>query len=183
MNFRERAKIIDKRTMNRILTRMAHQILESQEHEVPMALIGVDTRGAYLAARLSENLKNIEDEPLDVPCGSLDITGYRDDRADRSREHTRGETNIPFDITGKIVILVDDVLYTGRTARAALDALADLGRARSVKLAVLVDRGHRELPIQADFVGRYVPTLHNEYLKVKVREVDGVDLVVIGERI
>ncbi len=183
MAMREKAKIIDKRTMNRILTRISHQILESQQYGVPTVLIGVDTRGASIAERLAKKLRGFKEDPLDVPCGSVDITGYRDDREDKSGTHPPGKTSIPFDITGKRVVLVDDVLYTGRTVRAALDALSDIGRAHSITLAVLVDRGHRELPINADFVGRYIPTTENEYLKVKVREVDGVDMVVIGERL
>lgn len=183
MEFREKAKIIDKRTMNRMLTRIAHQILETQRHGIPIVLVGIETRGAHLARRLAEKLANIEDEAVEIPCGALDITGYRDDRNARSGNHDLGKTNVPFDITGKEVVLVDDVLYTGRTVRAALDALAHLGRAESVRLAVLVDRGHRELPVNADFVGRYIPTSRTEYLKVKVREADGVDMVVTGEKL
>jgi len=183
MEFREKAKLIDKRTMNRMLTRIAHQILETQRHNIPIVLIGADTRGAHLARRLAKILTSIEDGPAEVPCGTLDITGYRDDRNAHSRNHDLGDTDVPFDITGKEVILVDDVLYTGRTVRAALDALVHLGRAESVRLAVLVDRGHRELPVNADFIGRYIPTSQDEYLKVKVREVDGVDMVVTGEKL
>jgi len=183
MEFREKAKIVDKRTMNRMLTRIAHQILETHRYNIPIVLIGIETRGGHLARRLADKLANIEDEAVDIPCGTLDITGYRDDRDLQAENHDPGNTDVPFDITGKEVVLVDDVLYTGRTVRAALDALAHLGRAESVRLAVLVDRGHRELPVNADFVGRYVPTSQDEYLKVKMVEVDGVDMVVTGEKL
>ena len=180
--FTEKAKVLDKKRMDRVLTRMAHQILENSSYEAELVLVGVATRGIWLAKRLASKLQDIESDNPDVPCGALDITSYRDDRADETGQEVVAKTEIPFDVTGKRVILVDDVLYTGRTVRAALDALNDLGRPESVKLAVLVDRGLRELPIQADVVGKYVPTSRKEYVKVKLREVDGVDMVVIGER-
>lgn len=180
--FTEKAKILDKKRMDRVLTRMAHQILEHSSYEAELVLVGVATRGVWLARRLAAKLQDIEAGSPPVPCGALDITPYRDDLGNDEKQEAEIKTDIPFEITNKRVVLVDDVLYTGRTVRAALDALADRGRPESVKLAVLIDRGLRELPVQADFVGKHVPTSRKEYVKVKLREQDGVDMVVIGER-
>jgi len=163
--------------VRRALTRIAHEILERDKGAADVVLVGIADRGDDLARRLADEVRRIEG-PV-VPVGVLDITFYRDDigmRADAPEVH---ETRIPFDVSGKVVVLVDDVLFTGRTIRSAMDALMDLGRPRKIQLAVLVDRGHRELPIRADFVGKNVPTGRADDVRVLVAEFDGEDAAVV----
>lgn len=163
--------------VRRAVTRIAHEILERDKGAEDVVLIGIANRGDDLARRLAAEIERIEGSA--VPVGTLDITFYRDDIGRRSEAPVVRETSIAFDVTGRTVVLVDDVLYTGRTIRAALDALVDFGRPRAVQLAVLVDRGHRELPIRADFVGKNVPTRFDEVVRVALVEVDGEDAVVL----
>jgi pyrimidine operon attenuation protein/uracil phosphoribosyltransferase len=156
--------ILDQAGVNRALTRIAHEILERNKGVENLALVGIRSGGVYLAVQLQKRIGEIE--KVEVPCGAVDITMYRDDLAARGNLPV-GRTDIPFPLDGKQVVLVDDVLYTGRTIRAAMDALIDLGRPRGIQLAVLIDRGHRELPIRADFVGRNVPTAQHEDVAVR----------------
>ena len=174
---KEKAKILDKDTLNRTLMRIAHEILEKNKGTENLCLVGIRNRGVYLAQRLAACIKKIENQ--EVVVGALDITLYRDDLTLIASHPVVHKTEIDFDIKDKNVVLVDDVLYTGRTVRAALDALIDLGRPRSIQLAVLVDRGHRELPIRADFAGKNIPTSNSETVEVHLAEVDGKDEVVI----
>lgn len=160
--------------------RIAHEILEKNRGAPDLCLLGIRNRGAYLARRLAGCIKKIEDR--DVPVGILDITLYRDDLSLIAEQPVVRKTEINFDITGKVAVLVDDVLYTGRTIRAALDALIDFGRPRAIQLAVLIDRGHRELPIRADYVGKNIPTSKNETVEVRLEEADGNEEVVIIEK-
>lgn len=176
----EKAKILDKHSLNRCLMRIAHEILEKNKGIENLAVIGIRNRGAYLAKRLVERIKQIENKAPAV--GILDITLYRDDLTLISAGPVVRKTEIDFDINQKNVILVDDVLYTGRTARAALDALIDFGRPKSIQLAVLIDRGHRELPIRADYAGKNIPTSQKETVEVRLEETDGKDEVVIIEK-
>ena len=162
--------------LDRSLRRISHEILERNASQLDeLALVGVLTRGVPLARRISENIRQFEG--IDVPVGSLDITLHRDDLANEDLD-LRG-SDVPFDVTGKTVVLVDDVLYTGRTARAAMDALLELGRPAAIRLAILVDRGHRELPIRADFVGKNVPTAREDRVLVNLMETDGEDRVIV----
>ncbi|GAA5501341.1 bifunctional protein PyrR [Deinococcus xinjiangensis] len=174
-----KATILSADEIRRALTRIAHEIIERNKGAENLALIGVHTRGIPLATRLAEKLSELEG--VDVPRGMLDITLYRDDLSEVAHQPIIRETNVPFDIARRRVILVDDVLYTGRTVRSALDALIDLGRPEGIQLAVLVDRGHRELPIRADYVGKNLPTAKSEVVKVKLEETDGVDIVELWE--
>ncbi len=170
--------VMDAQAIDRALTRVAHEVLERNKGTAGLALIGIRSRGVHIAERLRAKIRAIED--TDVPTGIIDITLYRDDL---SRSHQQPEvkgTQIAFAIDDKRVVLVDDVLYTGRTVRAALDALIDFGRPRNVQLVVLVDRGHRELPIRADYVGKNLPTAVNESVEVRLQESDGQDEVVIA---
>ncbi|HHW98383.1 MAG TPA: bifunctional pyr operon transcriptional regulator/uracil phosphoribosyltransferase PyrR [Firmicutes bacterium] len=170
---------MDERALQRALTRIAHEIIERNKGTEDLVLVGIRRRGIPLAERLASNIERIEGKTVLV--GNLDITSYRDD-LDRLQERvTVHPTELPVSIVDKIVVLVDDVLYTGRTVRAALDALIDLGRPRLIQLAVLVDRGHRELPIRADYVGKNVPTSRREQIAVRIKEIDGKDEVVILE--
>ena len=178
MNFK--ASILTAEELRRALTRIAHEILERNRGAEGLALVGVHTRGIPLAKRLAAKLHELEG--VDVPLGQLDITLYRDDLSEIAVQPIIRETQIGFDMQPRRIILVDDVLYTGRTVRAALDALLDLGRPQSIQLAVLVDRGHRELPIRADYVGKNLPTARNELVKVKLEETDGLDAVELWER-
>jgi pyrimidine operon attenuation protein / uracil phosphoribosyltransferase len=165
--------------IRRALTRIAHEILERTDGASDVVLLGIPTRGVALAHRLAERLSQAEDGL--TPVGSLDITMHRDDLRLRPARPL-GHTDVPTEgIDGRTVVLVDDVLYSGRTVRAALDALSDLGRPRAVQLAVLVDRGHRELPIRPDYVGKNLPTSQREVVRVLVEEVDGQDAVILGE--
>jgi pyrimidine operon attenuation protein / uracil phosphoribosyltransferase len=166
-----KAQLMTKEEMDRALMRMAHQISEKNSGCKNVVLLGIKRRGIPLAKQLAANIKTIENS--DVPVGVLDITLYRDDLSELDDTPVINETDINFPIEGKIVILVDDVIYTGRTARAALDAVSQRGRAAMIQLAVLVDRGHRELPIRADYVGKNVPTSRSEIVSVQVQEYDG----------
>ena len=164
--------------INRALSRIAHEILERNRGAGDLLLVGIHRRGVPLATRLSERLADFEGTA--VPVGSLDINLYRDDLRERKSPRVRvHRTNLPVSIKGQRVVLVDDVLYTGRTIRAALDALTDFGRPTQVQLAVMIDRGHRELPIRADYVGRNIPTARSEIVAVRLAENDGVDEVVL----
>lgn len=168
--------VLDDRDIARALTRITHEILERNRDSAELMLLGIPTRGEFLAHRIAKKMSEVESRP--VPAGSLDVTMYRDDlalRPARALEHT----SIPEPVDDKIVVLVDDVLFSGRTVRAALDALTELGRPKAVQLAVLVDRGHRELPIRADFVGKNLPTNLAERVSVSIMEVDQVDEVSI----
>jgi len=169
--------LLNSSDIERVLVRIAHEIVEHNKGARNIAFVGIKTRGVPLAQRLAKIIQTMEQ--VDIPVGSLDITLYRDDVSSLSFKHVVQQTNVPFDITNKQVILVDDVFYTGRSIRAALDALIDLGRPETIQLAVLIDRGHRELPIRADFVGKNIPTARNEEIKVCVSEVDAVDKVVV----
>lgn len=172
-----KSRVVDEQGFQRTVTRLAHEILERNKGIETIAIVGIRTRGEYLAKRLAQQVKNIEHK--DVELGMLDITLYRDDLRMRLDNPELKGTDIKFDVTGKNIILVDDVLYTARTIRAALDELMDLGRPASIQLAVLVDRGHRELPIKADFVGKNIPTSQGEEVRVLMKEVDGEDAIVI----
>lgn len=170
-----KAKVIDEQGLNRTVTRLAHEILERNKGTENLVLVGMRTRGEFLAKRIYDKIKEIENSDLEY--GVLDVTLYRDDFRKRLKQPEVSVTNITFDLTEKVVVLVDDVLYTGRTVRSALNALMDLGRPSSIQFCVLVDRGHRELPIKADFVGKNIPSSINEEIKVKMREADGEDSV------
>lgn len=174
-----KAKIIDESGLNRTITRLAHEILERNKGSENIILIGMRTRGEFLAKRILNKITEIDKKT--PPLGILDATLYRDDFRTRLKQPEVSVTNITFDITEKNVILIDDVLYTGRTTRSALDALMDLGRPSSIQFCVLVDRGHREMPIKADFVGKNIPTSLNEEVKVKMKEVDDEDAVYLIE--
>jgi pyrimidine operon attenuation protein/uracil phosphoribosyltransferase len=165
--------------IGRALRRMAHEVLERNKGAEQLVLMGIRTRGVPLAERLATTIVDIEGRR--VPAGSLDVTLYRDDYA-RTGPLPLGQTRFPDDIDGKVVVLVDDVLYTGRTIRAAMDAVIDYGRPRAIQLAVLVDRGHRELPIRADYVGKNLPTSARDDVRVRLRESDGNDEVLVGEK-
>ena len=176
---REKAQILDGAGISRALTRIAHEILERNKGTDGVVLVGLRSRGIELARRLSRKIKEIE--RVEVPVGALDVTLYRDDLGKVGVQPVVRKTEIPFTVDQKKVVLVDDVLYTGRTIRAAMDSLMDLGRPRLIQLAVLVDRGHRELPVRADYVGKNVPTSQQEQVQVLLEEEDGVDRVVILE--
>jgi pyrimidine operon attenuation protein/uracil phosphoribosyltransferase len=179
--FKEKAKILNAEEIKRILQRLTHQILESTPALADIVLIGIQTRGVFLARRIQSIFK--EAEGVDIPLGTLDITLYRDDLTTVGVRPVVKETKIDFDLTDKVVVLIDDVLFTGRTIRAALDELMDFGRPKTVTLLVLIDRGHRELPIRADFVGKNIPTSKNETVEVRLEELDGLDEVAIGEKV
>lgn len=167
--------VLDADAMRRSIVRIAHEIAERNDGVRDVVLVGIADRGDHLAARLAAELLGIAG--TEVPVGTLDITFYRDDIGRRTEAPEVHETRIPFDVTDRTVVLVDDVLFSGRTVRAAMDALVDFGRPRAVQLAVLVDRGHRELPIRADFVGKNLPTSRDDRVRVLVSEVDGRDVV------
>ncbi|AFN73581.1 bifunctional pyrimidine regulatory protein PyrR uracil phosphoribosyltransferase [Melioribacter roseus P3M-2] len=170
-----KAKIVDEEGLRRTITRLAHEIIEKNKGSKNIVLIGMRTRGEFIAERIKNKIKEIDN--YEPPFGVLDVTLYRDDFRTRLKQPEVSVTNITFDINEKDVILIDDVLYTGRTARAALDAIMDLGRPNTIQLCVLVDRGHREMPIKADFVGKNIPTSINEEIKVKLKEIDGEDSI------
>ncbi|MGI6509560.1 MAG: bifunctional pyr operon transcriptional regulator/uracil phosphoribosyltransferase PyrR [Erysipelotrichaceae bacterium] len=178
MNYK--AEIMNEEDMNRTLKRLAHQIIEKNGGVDELCLIGIKTRGVPLAKRIAKNIELFENKKIDV--GQLDITLYRDDLSKINIDPIINKTDVPFSIEDKIVVLVDDVIFTGRTARAALDALVELGRPSKIQLCELIDRGHTELPIKANFVGKNIPTARNEVVSVKVKEIDGEDIVVIKER-
>jgi pyrimidine operon attenuation protein/uracil phosphoribosyltransferase len=177
-----KAQIMDKEAVDRAVRRIAHEILEKNKGTDGLLLIGIRRRGVPLAERLRASIREIEG--AEVPLGVLDITLYRDDLTTRSDQPQVHRTEIPESVKGKKVILCDDVLYTGRTVRAAMDAIMDLGRPKAIQLAVLIDRGHRELPIRADYVGKNVPTSSREVIEVKFRETDQTeDKVLIVEKV
>ncbi len=179
MKLQEKTQLLDTEGIRRALTRIAHEVIEKNKGVENLAIIGIRRRGVPLAERLAQRITEIEGTK--VPIGILDITLYRDDLTTLAQQPVIHKTEVPFDIVDKKIILVDDVLYTGRTVRAALDALIDLGRPKFIQLAVLADRGHRELPIRADYVGKNVPTSKKEVVSVKLEEIDGEDRVVIEE--
>jgi pyrimidine operon attenuation protein/uracil phosphoribosyltransferase len=174
-----KAKIIDEEGLTRIITRMAHEILEKNKGSQNLVLMGMKTRGEFLGQRIFEKIKEIE--KIELPNGVLDVTLYRDDFRTRLKQPQVSVSNITFDINEKDVIIIDDVLYTGRTVRSALNALMDFGRPRTIQLCVLVDRGHRELPIRADYIGKNIPTSNQEEIKVKMKEIDGEDAIYLME--
>ena len=180
MSIKEKALILDKAGIDRALTRVAHEILEKNKGARDLVLVGIQRGGVHIARRLSARIYEIE--KVDVPVGSLDITMYRDDLSTRKSQPVPQATDITFDIQDKVMVLVDDVIFTGRTIRAALNSIMDYGRPRSIQLAVLVDRGHRELPIRADYVGKNLPTSGKEKVEVMLAE-DGVEekIVILGE--
>lgn len=173
---REARRLMTMDDVRRALTRMAHEIVERNAGPHDLILVGLPTRGVPLATRLSEAIAAFEG--VSIPVGVLDVTLYRDDARHRP-QRTPGETHIPVDVNDLTVILVDDVLYTGRTARAAMDALIDVGRPQCIQLLVLVDRGHRELPIRPDYVGKNIPTAQDEAVRVRLDEIDGIDEVLL----
>lgn len=180
MNLRRKAVIADAEEVRRVILRIAHEIVERNKGVENLALVGIRRRGVPLAERIRETIKGIEG--VEVPIGILDITLYRDDLRTISPQPLVRSTELPFEVEDRVLILVDDVLFTGRTIRAALEALMDHGRPRSIQLAAIVDRGHREVPIQADYVGKNVPTSTREIVTVLVRETDGEDGIIIHEK-
>lgn len=178
----KKTEILDQPAINRALTRIAHEIVEKNKGGKDLVLVGIKTRGVPLTKRLQEKIKKIEE--VEVPIGELDITLYRDDLEKNNGldDPQLKATNINVDVTGKKVILLDDVLYTGRTVRAAMDAVMDIGRPSQIQLGVLVDRGHRELPIRADYVGKNIPTSDKEIIVVQLQEIDEMDQVSIYEK-
>ena len=175
----EKIQIMDETAINRAITRITHEVIERNKGIDKLVLIGIQRRGVSLAQRLAASIK--ENEGQDVPVGILDITLYRDDLSMLAEHPVINRTDIPFDVNAKIILMVDDVLYTGRTARAAMDAIMELGRPKAIQFAVMVDRGHRELPIRADYIGKNVPTSKHEIIHVNLIEVDGINSVVIAE--
>ncbi len=172
-----KSKIVDQAGLNRIITRIAHEILERNKGSQNLVLMGMRTRGEFLANRIFSKIKEIE--KIELPLGVLDVTLYRDDFRVRLKQPEVSVSNITFDINDKNIILIDDVLFTGRTVRSALNAIMDLGRPNTIQLCVLIDRGHRELPIRADYVGKNVPTSNDEEIKVKMVEIDGEDSIYV----
>ena len=175
-----KAQIMNEEDINRVLVRISHEIIEKNHGAENLCLVGIKTRGIPLAYRIAQNIKTISNTNIDV--GELDITLYRDDLSTVSRDPVVSETNLPFSVEGKTVVLVDDVIFTGRTARAALDAVMSMGRPARVQLAVLVDRGHSELPIKANYVGKNIPTSLHEIVSVHLAEQDGNTNVTINEK-
>ncbi len=178
--YREKSRIMESGDIERAVKRIAHEIVERNRGAADIGIVGIRTRGVALSQRIGALIQEIEG--VEVPRGILDITLYRDDILTHPQPEVK-ETDIPFDVTGKNIIIVDDVLFTGRSVRAALDAIIDFGRPKSIQLAVLVDRGHRELPIRPDYVGKNIPTSRLERVKVCLKEVDGYDAVVIEETV
>jgi pyrimidine operon attenuation protein / uracil phosphoribosyltransferase len=174
-----KTKVVDTEGLDRILTRISHEILEKNKGSQDIILMGMRTRGEFLARRIQNKLKIFDG--ADLPLGVLDVTLYRDDFRMRIKQPEVSVSNITFDINEKHIILVDDVLYTGRTVRSAMNAIMDLGRPASIQLCILIDRGHRELPIRADYVGKNIPTSLNEEIKVRMTEVDEEDAIYLIE--
>ncbi|MCR1970395.1 bifunctional pyr operon transcriptional regulator/uracil phosphoribosyltransferase PyrR [Clostridium cochlearium] len=174
-----KASILDDKSMKRALVRVAHEIIEKNKDVEDLVIVGIKRRGYPLAKRIAENIQKIEGKS--IPVGSVDITLYRDDLSKKYDQPKIQDENIAVDVENKKVIIVDDVIYTGRTVRAAIDAIFHNGRPKMIQLAVVVDRGHRELPIRADYVGKNIPTSKNELVSVEVEELDGVDAVKIFE--
>ena len=180
MEFRKKAEIMDEAAMTRAIKRIAHEIIEHNKGTDNLMLIGIQRRGVPLAGRIGELI--MQEENVTLPVGTLDITFYRDDLSLLAEHPQVKGTDIPANVNGMNVVMVDDVLYTGRTARSAMDAIMDMGRANTIQLAVLIDRGHRELPIRADYVGKNVPTSRQEMIKVSVTEYDGEEDVALYEQ-
>lgn len=178
-NLVDKTILMDGKAIQRALTRISHEVIEKNKGVKQVIVVGIRTRGVPLAERIAAEIEKIEGTK--IPVGILDITLYRDDLSTLDYQPVVRPTQLPIDITGKTIILVDDVLYTGRTIRAALDALIDMGRPKIIQLAVLVDRGHRELPIRADYVGKNVPTASKEVVSVQISAIDQMDQVVIKE--
>ncbi len=174
---KDQALIMDEKAIHRAVVRIAHEIVEHNKGTDDMAIIGIKARGAPLAERIAQIINQMEETSL--PVGSMDITLYRDDIQTKLEQPLVQKTEIDFDVVDKTIILVDDVLFTGRTIRAALDQLIDFGRPKCIQLAVLVDRGHRELPIRADYVGKNIPTAFEDLVEVKIKETDGQDSVAV----
>ncbi len=166
-----KSKLMDGKSVNRALVRISHEIIERNRGTEGLAFIGIRRRGVPLARALANNIRDIEN--TDIPVGVMDITLYRDDLTEADSVAKLNATNVPFDITGKKIVLVDDVFYTGRTVRAAIEAIFSLGRPECIQLAILIDRGHRQLPFRADYIGKNIPTSHSEFVKVLVPEIDG----------
>lgn len=175
----DKAEILDESAISRAITRIAHEIIEKNKGIDELVLIGIQRRGVPLAKRIAQKIKEVEG--IDVSVGILDITFYRDDLSVLSEHPVINGTEINFSVTDKKIVLVDDVLYTGRTVRAAIEAIMDIGRPKMIQLAILIDRGHRELPIRADYVGKNVPTSRNEVVHVKLMEIDKVNAVTISD--
>lgn len=174
-----KARVMDSRKINRAIQRMTTEIVERNRNLKNMVIVGIRTRGIYLGKRISKLIKELEKR--DIPVGVLDITLYRDDFSESEAQHMVKKTEINFSVAKKDVLLVDDVLFTGRTIRAAMDSLIDLGRPKTIQLLVLIDRGHRELPIRADYVGKFLPTSKREVVQVQLKEIDKIDEVLITE--
>ncbi|CAH2212818.1 bifunctional pyr operon transcriptional regulator/uracil phosphoribosyltransferase PyrR [Tepidibacter aestuarii] len=177
---KEKAKLMDDKAIARAITRISYEIIEKNKGIEDIVLVGIKTRGVPLADRIGKKIESIEEKGINI--GKVDITLYRDDLTKPDVDPILNGTDIDFDINNKKVVLIDDVLYTGRTVRAAMDAVMDIGRPKSIQLAVLVDRGHRELPIRADYVGKNVPTSNEEIISVNFSEIDGQDYVSINEK-
>ena len=180
MEFRKKAEIMDEAAMTRAIKRIAHEIIERNKGTENLMLIGIQRRGVPLARRIGELI--MQEENVTLPVGTLDITFYRDELSLLAEHPQVKGTDIPANVNGMNVVMVDDVLYTGRTARSAMDAIMDMGRANTIQLAVLIDRGHRELPIRADYVGKNVPTSRQEMIKVSVNDYDGEESVALYEQ-
>jgi pyrimidine operon attenuation protein/uracil phosphoribosyltransferase len=174
-----KARVMDARKMKRALHRMATEIIERNRDLSNLVIVGIRTRGIYIGKRMSKMIHELEE--VKIPVGVLDITLYRDDFSELEAQHMVKKTEIDFSVANKDVLLVDDVLFTGRTIRAAMDSLIDLGRPQSIQLLVLIDRGHRELPIRADYVGKFLPTSKREIVQVRLKEIDEADEVMITE--
>lgn len=179
MTYKTKASVMDAAKIKRVISRMGTEILERNRNLNNLVIIGIPTRGVAVAKRIAKVIKDMD--RVDIPLGIIDITRYRDDYAASSTRATSSKSKIPFSIDKKDIILVDDVLFTGRTIRAAMDGLFDLGRPKSIQLLVLIDRGHRELPIRADYVGKVLPTSRREIVRVDLREIDDRDDVLITE--
>jgi pyrimidine operon attenuation protein/uracil phosphoribosyltransferase len=179
MEVKIKARVMDSRKIKRAFQRISTEIIERNRDLNNLVIIGIRTRGVYLARRIAKMIKEMEE--IEIPLGILDTTLYRDDFSDLDEQHVVKKTEIDFSIADKDVLLVDDVLFTGRTIRAALDSLIDLGRPKTIQLLVFIDRGHRELPIRADYVGKFLPTSRREKVKVQLKEIDDKDEVLIIE--